>query len=216
MVNVHIPSAFKENHLESLYQLIEDYPLWTLVSSVASKLDANHIPFYLNKANVGSVTLQSHIAKANNLWRQCCDGQSILLVFHGPNAYISPNFYPSKQQNAKVVPTWNYAVVHVRGRIYFKHDSKWILQLLEKISDIHESNSQDTPWSVSDAPADFIAKLIKAVVGLEIEIDDIVGNFKLSQNKTDIDYQGVSDTLKQSNKENEQAVYKRMRANNLS
>ena len=197
--------------------MIRDYPLGTLVSSsVAGELDAHHIPFYLNEANIGSVTLQSHIATANNLWRQCSDGQNILLIFHGPNVYISPNFYPSKQQTAKVVPTWNYAVVHVRGRIYFKHDSKWIFQLLEKISDVHESDSQDISWSISDAPADFIEKLIKAVVGLEIEIDDIVGNFKLSQNKTDIDYQGVLNALKQSNRENEQAVYKQMQANNLS
>ena len=97
---MHIPSTFKETRQDSLYQLIRDYPLGTLIASITGELDADHIPFYLHQPDSGAITLQSHIAKANNLWRQADDGQRVLLIFQGPNAYISPNFYPSKQETA--------------------------------------------------------------------------------------------------------------------
>ena len=208
---MHIPSKFKEKDLNTLCQLIEDYPLGTLITTEQGELDACHIPFYINRPESRKMTLQSHIARANSIWRDCQDGQKILLIFYGPNAYISPNFYPSKEVTGKAVPTWNYSVVHVRGRLYFKHSSEWILQLLENISDLQESASQEVPWSVADAPAVFISKLINAVVGLEVEIDDMIGNFKLSQNKDEHDYNGVLNGLKKSNREHERAVHHQMR-----
>jgi len=210
-INMHIPSKFKETNLDTLYQLITDYPLATLITSDAGQLDACHTPFHLNKSDSGEVVLQSHIAKANDLWQTASNGQDVLLVFNGPNSYISPNFYPSKKETGKVVPTWNYSVVHVKGQISFKHEKKWLLQLLETLSDFHENKSQERPWSVSDAPQEFTDKLLDAVVGIEIKINDIVGNFKLSQNKSSEDYAGVTGGLDNSGNVLEALVAKQMK-----
>lgn len=212
---MHIPSKFNESNLDKLHDFIQEYPLGTLIASAENTLDADHIPFYLQKGENEQVILQSHIAKANPLWKKIADGEKVLFIFHGPNAYISPNFYPSKKETGKAVPTWNYSVVHVRGRVFFKHESNWILQLLNEISDFHELN-QNTPWSVSDAPADFTKNLINAVVGLEVVIDDIVGNFKLSQNKTATDYLGVVNGLSGSEKSSEISVAKQMQPSTRS
>ncbi|MFD2177698.1 FMN-binding negative transcriptional regulator [Veronia pacifica] len=209
---MHIPSKFKETNLDVLYKFIQENSLGTLVSSAEDFIDADHIPFYLKKGENDQVILQSHIAKANPLWKSCADGQEILIIFHGPDAYISPNFYPSKQETGKAVPTWNYSVVHVRGRIHFKHKTNWILQLLNDISDFHELD-QNIPWSVSDAPIDFTEKLINAVVGIEITIESIVGNFKLSQNKSASDYSGVVNGLASSENRSDISVAKQMQNN---
>jgi transcriptional regulator len=205
------PAPFKKTDLGDLYQFIQDYPLGTLITSSEDIINADHIPFYLNQVNDEQVTLQSHIAKANPLWKKCDDGQEILLIFHGPNAYISPNFYPSKKLTGKAVPTWNYSVVHVRGRIHFKHDATWLMQLLDNLSNFHEL-SQPTPWSVSDAPEAYTKKLVQAVVGLEISVTDIVGQFKLSQNKTTADYSGVVAGLAASGDSADTAVAEQMKA----
>ncbi len=137
--------------------------------------------------------------------------QVVLLIFHGPNSYISPNFYPSKKSTGKVVPTWNYAVVHVKGQITFRHEKEWLLQLLENLSDFHEKKSQANPWAVSDAPQEFTDRLVDAVVGIEVKIEDIVGNFKLSQNKSNQDYAGVITGLASSDDELDISVAKQMK-----
>ncbi|KEQ17540.1 FMN-binding negative transcriptional regulator [Endozoicomonas numazuensis] len=209
---MHIPSKFKEVNLDRLHEFIQEYPLGTLIVSTENILGADHVPFYLQKRENNQVALQSHIARANPLWEKCSEGQEVLLIFHGPNAYISPNFYPSKKDTGKAVPTWNYSVVHVRGRIYFKHESAWILKQLNDLSDFHERN-QNIPWSVSDAPEGFTEKLVKAVVGLEVVVEDIVGNFKLSQNKTAADYSGVVRGLANSENSADVSVAKQMQNN---
>lgn len=206
---MYIPPKFKELDLDKLHKFIQNYPLGTLITSGEDFLDADHIPFYLQTHENEFATLQSHIAKANPLWKRVADGQEVLLIFHGPNAYISPNFYPSKKETGKAVPTWNYSVVHVRGRVFFKHESDWIFQLLNKISDFHEL-SQNIPWSVSDAPEEYTEKLASAVVGLEVVIDDMVGNFKLSQNKKAADYSGVVSGLASSENSSDISVAKQM------
>ncbi|PCJ29981.1 MAG: transcriptional regulator [Gammaproteobacteria bacterium] len=207
---MHIPLKFKQTDQQSLYQLIKDYPLGTLVISSDNAIDADHIPFYLNNSSPEKLTLQSHIAKANPLWQNYSDGQKILIIFHGPNAYISPNLYPSKKESGHAVPTWNYSVVHVKGRINFKHDSQWIFQFLDKITNLQEAESQPKPWSISDAPEEYTQKLIKAVVGIEVEIEGIIGKFKLSQNKSNHDYNAVLNTLAASTKESEVLMSKQM------
>ncbi len=206
---MHIPSSFKEANPETLHQLIQNYPLGTLIVSQGDRVNVDHLPFYLKNINNEKLCLQSHIAKANPLWNMCVEGQEVLVVFHGPNAYVSPNFYPSKIETGKAVPTWNYSVVHVRGRIHFKHEGGWILQVLKDLSNFHETN-QSKPWSISDAPKTYIDALVKAVVGFEIIVDDMVGNFKLSQNKSEADYAGVVKGLSSSGHESDNLLAKQM------
>ncbi len=207
---MHIPSKFRETNTDVLCKMIADHPLGTLISSYEEEIDANHIPFYVNTSDSGLTLLQSHIAKANPLWQTCKDGQKVLVIFQGPNAYISPSFYPSKARTGKAVPTWNYSVVHARGRIEFKSDDKWIAQLLETITHAQESNSKNAPWTMDDAPEKYISRLINAVVGLEITVDEIVGNFKLSQNKPEEDYEGVISSLENSDNHIDTLVSRQM------
>ncbi|SMN01727.1 Transcriptional regulator [uncultured Candidatus Thioglobus sp.] len=210
---MHIPSKFKVTNLDTLYHFIRDNPLGTLVSSIENDIDAIHIPFYLDTTDLRKVKLQGHIAKVNPLNKKGNDDNKVLVIFHGPNAYISPNFYPSKKETEKVVPTWNYSVVHAKGKISFNYESNWIAKHLEKLTSSQESASQSTPWSISDAPKEYINKLVNAVVGLEIEIEDIVGNFKLSQNKSTNDYDGVVKGLGDSSNGLESMVSAQMQDN---
>lgn len=211
-VDMHTPSKFNETNMDKLYEFIQEYPLGTLITSVEDCVNADHVPFYLNTKDSEQVRLQSHIAKANPLWRTCPEGQEVLLIFHGPNTYISPNLYPSKQETGRAVPTWNYSVVHVRGRIHFKHDRDWTVELLSEISALHEQH-QESPWSLSDAPEQFIENMVNGVIGFEIVIEDITGNFKLSQNKTSSDYAGVVKGLENSKRGADIAVAKQMKNN---
>lgn len=202
------PKKFKETDEHVLLQHICQYPLAALITCSNSVLDAEYIPFHVHEES-GVTKLQGHIAKANKLWQDCSDGQQVLLLFQGPQGYISPNFYPSKQDAGKAVPTWNYAVVQVRGKIHFKHDKTWLLDLLSAFSD-HQEAQQLTPWSVADAPASYIDKLIKAVVGVEIKVEQITGKFKLSQNKSESDHRGVVLGLQNSSELSDKSLAKRM------
>jgi transcriptional regulator len=163
-----------ETRVEALHGLIRAYPFATLVTRAADGLTANHLPF----ERVGEV-LHGHVARGNELAQ--LDGAQVLLVFQGPDGYISPNWYPSKHETGREVPTWNYAVVHVHGRLRVIDDTTWLRRLLETLTDHHEAG-QPQPWKISDAPEDHIEKSLRAIVGLEVAIDRIEGKFKLSQN----------------------------------
>ena len=171
---MYTPKHFVESRVESLHGLIRAYPFATLVTRAADGLTANHLPFEL----VGEV-LHGHVARGNELAR--LDGAEVLLVFQGPDGYISPNWYPSKHETGREVPTWNYAVVHVHGRLRVIDDATWLRRLLETLTDHHEAG-QPQPWKISDAPDDHIETSLRAIVGLEVSIDRIEGKFKLSQN----------------------------------
>ena len=171
---MYTPKHFVENRIEALHGLIRAYPFATLVTRAADGLTANHLPFEL----VGEV-LHGHVARGNELAR--LDGAEVLLVFQGPDGYISPNWYPSKHETGREVPTWNYAVVHVHGRLRVIDDAAWLRRLLETLTDHHEAG-QPQPWKISDAPDDHIETSLRAIVGLEVSIDRIEGKFKLSQN----------------------------------
>ena len=171
---MYTPKHFVESRVESLHGLIRAYPFATLVTRAADGLTANHLPFEL----VGEV-LHGHVARGNELAR--LDGAEVLLVFQGPDGYISPNWYPSKHETGREVPTWNYAVVHVHGRLRVIDDATWLRRLLETLTDHHEA-VQPQPWKISDAPDDHIETSLRAIVGLEVSIDRIEGKFKLSQN----------------------------------
>jgi transcriptional regulator len=171
---MYTPKHFVETRVEALHGLIRAYPFATVVANTVNGLVANHLPFEL----VDGV-LHGHVARGNELVQM--DGTEILLVFQGPDGYISPNWYPSKHETGREVPTWNYAVVHVHGRLRVIDGATWLRRLLETLTDHHEAD-QPQPWKISDAPEDHIEKSLRAIVGLEVAIERIEGKFKLSQN----------------------------------
>ncbi|QAU23634.1 FMN-binding negative transcriptional regulator [Dyella sp. M7H15-1] len=181
---MYLPKSFHETRIDVLHALIRDYPLGTVVMHGAGGLTANHLPLEL----AGDGLLQGHVARGNELTK--ADGAQVLVMFQAANGYISPHWYPSKHETGREVPTWNYAVVHVHGRLRVIEDKAWLRGFLERLTDRHEA-SQPRPWQVSDAPEDYIQKMLKTIVGLEISIDRIEGKFKLSQNHPDANRAGV-------------------------
>ncbi len=180
---MYIPKHFEESNINVLHDFIRCNPFAVLITHSDEGLSADHIPVYLNTENLERICVQGHIASANPLWKTIADGQESLLIFQGGNAYITPSWFPSKKVNARVVPTWNYTAVHVKGNIAFIHDSAWKLRLLNNLTAQQEEKLQH-PWQVADAPAEFVEKLFPAIVGFEIEIKEIFGKFKLSQNQS--------------------------------
>jgi len=186
---MHVPKAFQQDDPVTLHELMVKYPLASLIAYSATGIEVNHIPFFLNKSK-GKLSLQGHIAKANPLWKLIKDKSQVLLVFHGPNCYISPNYYPTKKEQGKVVPTWNYVAVHVKGLLSYRFDTQFKLDMLNNLTIQHEQN-QEKPWSITDAPMQYIQRMLAAIVGLEIEILSITGKWKVSQNQSEINKQGI-------------------------
>ncbi len=205
---MHIPSNFKQSDEYQLKDIIREYPFATLITQSESGMEATHFPVILNCVE-GKEVIQAHIAKANKIWQTVKEGSEILLIFNGPNCYISPNYYPTKKESGKVVPTWNYVVVHVKGRILFIHDKKWIYNVIDSLTRVHESN-QETPWSIAEAPDAFIEKMLPAIVGVEISIDSIEGQWKLSQNQPEVNKLGVVKGLESHEGEVSQLVREQM------
>ena len=192
---MYIPKHFQQQSHEALCDLIRKYPLATLVTNTSSGLSANHIPLRLVCKSSSDVVLQGHIAKANPLWKE--NPEQTLAIFQGADAYISPNWYPTKQEHGKVVPTWNYVAVHASGKIQFINDRSWKLSFLHSLTTEHESN-QEQPWAISDAPKDFIEKMLDAIVGFEIAVHELNGKWKISQNQVEKNQAGVIDGLSAS------------------
>ena len=190
---MHIPSKFKQNEQSQLISIMREYPFATLVTHSTSGIEATHLPVVFVEAE-GKYSIQAHIAKANKIWKSVEEGAEILLIFNGPNCYVSPNYYPTKKETGKAVPTWNYVVVHVKGSISFIHDEKWIYNMIDSLTKEHESK-QDLPWSISDAPETYINKMLSAIVGIEIAVDSIEGQWKLSQNQPEVNKLGVIQRL---------------------
>ena len=199
---MYLPEIFEEKDTQKLYQLIQDYPFATLISHSSEGLDAHHLPFklILNEENQ-TVTLIAHIARNNTLHTQIPNGTEVLIIFQGEQGYISPNWYPSKQQHHQHVPTWNYQVVHVKGKINFLSDEKALRGILAKLTRTHEAK-QPVPWKMSDAPAEYITQQLQGIVGIEIQITEITGKFKLSQNREKVDALGVVDGLEKHGNHN--------------
>ncbi|SMN02567.1 Transcriptional regulator [uncultured Candidatus Thioglobus sp.] len=203
---MHIPKKFKQNDLVQFKQLINKYPFASLITNSKSELEVNHIPLILNQSNEKQV-LHGHIAKANPLWKNLKGKSEVLVVFNGPNCYISPNYYPTKKETGKVVPTWNYVALHIKGTISFIHDNQWKLNMVNNLTKQHE-NEQPIPWSVSDAPDEYIQKMLSAIVGLEIEILSSTSQWKVSQNQPEQNKQGVIAGLSQESESNYQKIAK--------
>ncbi|QEE24133.1 FMN-binding negative transcriptional regulator [Rhodanobacter glycinis] len=180
---MYMPRHYQETRSEALHGLIDAYPFATVVTHADGELTANHLPF----ERVGEV-LHGHVARGNEM--VALDGAPVLVIFRGPHGYVSPNWYPTKHETGREVPTWNYAVVHVHGRLKVIEDATWLRALLERLTDRHEA-SEPAPWHVSDAPEDHIEKSLRAIVGIEIAIERIEGKFKLSQNHSERNRLGV-------------------------
>lgn len=188
------PQSFKETRIDVLHQLIKSNSLGVLAAIVDDEIVVNHVPFLLEKTKNEFETLQCHVAKANPVWKDLSKQKEIVVIFQGADSYISPSWYPSKQEHGKVVPTWNYIVVHARGVPKVIEDQEWLFNHVSQLSDQHEQNMKE-PWKVTDAPSDYITKLTQAIVGIEIPITTLNGKWKVSQNRPKTDQIGVVENL---------------------
>ncbi|MGF6773649.1 transcriptional regulator [Paraburkholderia sp. GAS199] len=191
---MYIPPHFDEPRTEVLHALIADNPLGMLVTNGKSGLDANHIPFELHAGEGAQGVLHAHVARANPVWQDVANSDEVMVVFRAGDAYISPNWYPSKHELHRQVPTWNYRVVHAYGRVTIRDDERYVRGLVARLTRTHEA-AQPRPWKMTDSESEFIDTLLKAIVGVEIEITRLVGKFKLSQNKEVRDIRGAGDAL---------------------
>ncbi len=187
---MYLPKHTEETRLDVLHALIAAHPFATLVTSGADGPVVNHLPFMIDTENSEFGVLRGHVARANPVWKDLADQAASIAVFQGPQAYISPNWYPSKHEHGKAVPTWNYAVVHAHGIPRVIEDPQWLVQHVTQLSDQHEA-AQKLPWQVSDAPPDYIERMIGMIVGIEIPITRIVGKWKLNQHRTRADQLGM-------------------------
>lgn len=187
---MYVPKHFEESDRRVLQALIRSHPLGTWVTQSDGELLANHIPFHFDASRGEHGTLVGHVARANPVWQSFSSTVNSVIVFQGPESYITPSWYPSKQAHGKAVPTWNYAVVHAHGMPRAIEDPTWLLQHVSQLTAVHESD-QALPWKVLDAPQEFIDRLLQAIVGIEIPITRLVGKWKVSQNRPEPDRLGV-------------------------
>ena len=185
----YLPPHFAQNDSAALHALVQAHPLATWVLPQPDALLVNHIPFLLDADRGEHGTLVGHVARANPVWQALADAPGVA-IFQGPQAYISPSWYPSKHAHGKVVPTWNYAVVHAHGVARCFDDRARLLDLVTRLTQQHEAH-QPAPWHVSDAPASYIDSMLAAIVGIEIPVQRWVGKWKTSQNRTPADQLGV-------------------------
>lgn len=196
---MYTPKHFNETNLASMFQLIQRHPLGALISLDQGGINANHIPFEIiaptKDAPFG--TLRAHVARANSVWKSPDLSHDALVIFQGPQAYITPAWYEEKALSGKVVPTYNYAVVHGYGKLSVRDDAQWLRQHLESLSSQQES-TQTTPWKLSEAPDDYIQKLLSAIVGIEIPLTRLQGKWKVSQNRSEQDRVNIATGLRSS------------------
>jgi transcriptional regulator len=191
---LYLPAYFEESRTDVLQALMRARPLVTLVTLCDSGLVANHIPVETLAEPRPHGLLRGHIARANPLWQEYRADTEALAIFQGPQAYISPSFYPTKQQTGEVVPTWDYAVVHARGTLRFERDAEWLRALVTRLTDSHEATRQE-PWKVGDAPPPYIETMLSLIVGFELSISSLTGKWKISQNHHAANRQGVAKGL---------------------
>lgn len=193
---MYIPGHFSENRPEEIRRIIEAHPLGTLVTNGSAGLDAEHIPFEYEPEGVAG-TLYAHVARTNPVLQTTRSGDPVLVVFAGSDAYVSPNWYPSKHELHRQVPTWNYQVVHVHGKIWFRDDEKFLRRVVGRLTRRHEERAGGTgPWKMSDSEPEYIRQMIAAIVGVEIEIGRIEAKSKLSQNKDSRDRENAAAELR--------------------
>jgi len=192
---MYLPAQFEESRTEVLRAAMSAHPFATLVTHGADGLTANHLPLHL-AAEIGPFgALQGHVARANPLWQESADAE-VLVIFHGPQTYVTPSWYETKREHGRAVPTWNYVVVHAHGRLRAIDDPLWLRLQLKTLVDHHEAGFAE-PWHLADAPSDYIDKLLTAIVGIEIGITELKGKWKISQNQPPANRAGVVAGLRQ-------------------
>jgi transcriptional regulator len=191
---MYLPASFRQDDLAALHRQILDCRLATVVSQGPSGLTASHLPLLLEPDEGQYGTLYGHFARANPHWRDLAGGAEALVVFAGPEAYVSPSWYPAKAEHGKVVPTWNYIAVHAQGRAELFDDAERLLQLVSRLSQRHEAG-RPQPWAVNDAPRDYIDGMLRAIVGFALPIERLQGKWKLGQNRSAADQAGVREGL---------------------
>lgn len=188
--DVYVPKFNEESDIETLHSLVKSKPLGAWSAMADGEIVVNHIPFMLHEGRGELGTLVGHVARPNKIWQSFSADVDSVVVFQGDQAYITPSWYPSKHKHGKAVPTWNYAVVHAHGVPKVIEDCGWLLQHVNELTDLHERD-QTLPWKVSDAPDEFIDKLLSAIVGIEIPITKLTGKWKLGQNRPEPDKLGT-------------------------
>lgn len=205
---MYLPTHFKHDQLDDLVELIQQYPLATVVmTAVDGTLEVNHLPLEYEMQQGGFGVLRGHIAKANPMFEILNQSAHVYVIFQAEDAYISPNWYEGKQEHHRVVPTWNYRVVHVKGEILKLDDDKYLRGALARLTRMHEAN-QPMPWKMGDAPNEFIAEQLGKIVAIEIDIQSMIGKFKVSQNRSAVDVMNVAKALKRSNAEMAESIKK--------
>ncbi len=192
---MYLPEHFRESRVEVMHALIREQPLAVLVTLGSDGLNANHIPIEIDPEPTPFGTLRGHVARANPVWRDYAADIETLVVFQGPASYVTPAWYPTKRETGKVVPTYNYVVVHAYGPMRIVEDAAWLRNLVERLTGKFEA-TRTAPWQVSDAPASYIDAQLRAIVGIEIPIARLLGKWKASQNRSVPDRAGVVQGLR--------------------
>jgi transcriptional regulator len=194
--SMYEPALFQETRAEELHRLIAAFPFGILVVNGPHGLDANHIPFELEASEAGQTRLVAHVARANPVWKESTDGDEVLVIFRAADAYISPNWYPSKQETHKHVPTWNYQVVHVHGRLHVRDDERFVRGVVARLTRTHELRTgAERPWKMTDSTPEFIDQMLASIVGIEVEVTRMAGKRKVGQNRDDRDRIGAAQAL---------------------
>jgi transcriptional regulator len=194
---MYLPQHFKEERPEVLHALMRSHPLAALITHGPRGIEANHIPLL---ADAHKDLLRGHLSRANSQWQGLEPGTEAMAIFQGPDAYVSPNWYPTKQEHGRVVPTWNYAVVHVWGELTVYDEPDRLLAFLEQLTAEHEA-TEAQPWKPSDAPSSYIEGLLRAVVGIEIRVTRVEGKWKMSQNQPPANREGAAEAFKRLDRE---------------
>lgn len=189
---MYLPAHFEERRAPLLQALMQAHPFATLVTLDGGEMNANHLPFDYDPEPAPFGTLRAHVARANPLWQDLQGDAQALVIFQGAHGYVSPSWYPSKAESHKVVPTYNYMVVQARGALQVIEDRQWLRGFVERLTQRFEA-PRAQPWAVGDAPPDYIEAMLNAIVGIEIPVEQLVGKWKVSQNRSPADQQGVVD-----------------------
>jgi transcriptional regulator len=207
---MYLPAHFAEPRLDVLQEAIRASGLATLVTAGPGGLDASHLPFMLDPTPGPLGRLIGHLARANPQWQEPAGSQEALAIFLGPDAYVTPSWYVTKRETGKVVPTWNYLAIHAHGRLNFIRDPDRLLEIVTRLTDRHEA-TRPSPWTVSDAPTEYVETLLKEIVGIELTITRLEGKWKASQNRSEPDRDGVAEGLEREGRAGLASLVRRSR-----